>query len=431
MSELLLAHGVGRVYESPLPVWLYGVGAAATVVASFLIRALSRDELRTKPRRRIAGAGAARVLVLVLKVAGVVGLTLIVLSGALVRGNGLFLAPLLFWVGLIVGVTALSALAAGTWGAVNPWTTIEGVYRLRSPERSVSPPWWLGPALVYLLFWFELVSGRGFESNVIAGAVIVYSAYVFAFRERFGNNWAEADPLATLFGFAGMAAPLEVGSDGIFYKGPVRDLDRDESMPMPLFASLFVLLGATTLDNVRETTGWHSLLESARVDQVSTMIVDSLALLVFALVFLGAFALAIATASRWMTGARVVDLARRFAWSLVPIGVVYLLAHNAPLLMTGIPNVIRAVSDPFARGWNLFGTGNLLESYLPSPALVWAIEILLIVGGHIIGVLVAHRIAVRASPSHGAAVRSQLALTALMSVFTISTLWLLSQPLVA
>ena len=27
-----LAHGVGSVYESPLPVWLYVVGAAATVI---------------------------------------------------------------------------------------------------------------------------------------------------------------------------------------------------------------------------------------------------------------------------------------------------------------------------------------------------------------------------------------------------------------
>ncbi|MGH3117499.1 MAG: hypothetical protein ACRDQ2_10400, partial [Gaiellales bacterium] len=363
MTDLLFAHGVGRVYESPLPVWLYGVGAAATVVASFLIRALSRDELRSKPPRRLAGPGVVRVFTLALKVAGVVGLALTVLSGALVRGNGLFLAPLLFWVGLIVGVTALSSVVAGTWDAVNPWTTVEGVYRLRGPERTITPPWWFGPALVYALFWFELVSGRGFESNVIAGVVIGYSAYVFAFRARFGDDWAAADPLATLFGFAALAAPVEIQREGIFYKGPVRDLDRDQSMPLPVFASLFVLLGATTLDNVRETTGWHSLLQSARVDDVTPLIVDSLALVVFALAFLGAFALAVATASRWMRGTSFRDLARRFAWSLVPIGVVYLLAHNAPLLMTGIPNLLRKLSNPFDRGWNLFGTSDLLAGY--------------------------------------------------------------------
>ena len=37
-SSVVFAHGVGRVYESPLPVWLYLVGAAATVLISFAIR---------------------------------------------------------------------------------------------------------------------------------------------------------------------------------------------------------------------------------------------------------------------------------------------------------------------------------------------------------------------------------------------------------
>jgi hypothetical protein len=431
VTELLLAHGVGRVYESPLPVWLYAVGAAATVVASFVIRAVARDELRSRTPRLLAGPGVARVYALVLKILAIVGLVGMVVSGAVVRGQGLFLAPLLFWVALIVGVSALSALVAGSWDAANPWTSIESVYRLRGPEATATPPWWIGPLLVFALFWFELISGVGFESTMIAGVVIGYSAYVFALRARFAAAWPHADPLAIIFRFAGMSAPLELRADGIFYKGPVRDLDRDESMPLPLFASLFVLLGATTLDNVRETTGWHSLLESARVDEISPLIIDTLALLVFALAFLGAFALALVTAGRWMRGATLGNLAARFAWSLVPIAVVYLLAHNAPLLMTGVPSLLRELSDPFARGWNLLGTAELLEGYVPSPALVWALEILLIVGGHIVGVLVAHRIAVRASESHGAAVRSQLALTALMSVFTITTLWLLSQPLIA
>lgn len=32
-----MAHGVGRVYESPLPVWLYLVGAAASVLISLAV----------------------------------------------------------------------------------------------------------------------------------------------------------------------------------------------------------------------------------------------------------------------------------------------------------------------------------------------------------------------------------------------------------
>jgi hypothetical protein len=54
-----------------------------------------------------------------------------------------------------------------------------------------------------------------------------------------------------------------------------------------------------------------------------------------------------------------------------------------------------------------------------------------IVGGHILGVLAAHRTAYRLGGTHNLAVSGTYALTGLMAVYTISTLWLLSQPLVA
>ena len=128
--------------------------------------------------------------------------------------------------------------------------------------------------------------------------------------------------------------------------------------------------------------------------------------------------------------ATVYEAGRSYGWSLVPIGVAYVIAHNVPLLITGIPQLIRTLSDPFEYGWNLFGTVDLWSGFAPSPQLVWYLEIALIVGGHVLGVLAAHRTAVRVAGDHATAVRSQYALTALMSVYTIATLWLLAQPLV-
>jgi hypothetical protein len=61
---------------------------------------------------------------------------------------------------------------------------------------------------------------------------------------------------------------------------------------------------------------------------------------------------------------------------------------------------------------------------------VWFVEIALIVGGHILAVLAAHRTAWRIGGSRVVALRSQYALTALMSLYTVATLWLLAQPLV-
>ncbi len=60
---------------------------------------------------------------------------------------------------------------------------------------------------------------------------------------------------------------------------------------------------------------------------------------------------------------------------------------------------------------------------------MWFVEIGLIVGEHILALLVAHRMW-KIEGSHVLALRSQYALTALMSLYTVATLWLLAQPLV-
>ncbi len=429
--DLVLAHGVGRVYESPIPTYLYAVGAGLTVMLSFLLRALAGDRGAEEKDRRLTGPGVARAIAGVLRVAGLAGLALLVASALLEQQRGLTLAPLLFWVGLIVGMTALCLLLGGAWEAADPWATLEGFYRIEDPEREpLEPRWWMGPLLVYALFWFELVSGVGFESAGVLGAVVVYSVLVFTLRHRFGDRWPLVDPLSILFGFASATSPLALRDDGVYYRG-LGGIDRRDPMPRALFASVFVLLASTTLDNVTETVGWSSFLRSTKLDALPGEVVESFAFLAFALMFLAPFLVAIAAGGRRARGDTALETAARsFGWSLVPIGVAYVIAHNVPLLITGVPQLIRELADPLALDWDLLGARDLWSGFAPSPQLVWYLEIALIVGGHVLGVLAAHRTAVRVAGDHASAVRSQWALTALMSLYTIATLWLLAQPLV-
>ena len=427
-----LAHGVGRVYESPLPAWLYGAGAVVVVLLSFVLRAVVSTTPKAKSPVELVGERGARVISGILRVGGLAALFLALVAGVLVPDRGLSLAPLLFWIAFIIGIAALSAIVDGVWSAADPWHTLEGFYRFEEPVPGDPPPSWVGPVLLYTLFWFELVSGVGFDALAIVMVLLGYSIFVFTFRSRWGNEWRSADPISILFGFAGACAPLELDDGGVRYRGWLTGLDRSYPVPKGLFACVFVLLGATTLDNVRETVGWHEFLVAARVDEWSPAIVDTLTLAAFAGLFLLAYAFAMLVTARSIPEEGSVRAAmRRFAWSLIPIGIAYLLAHNAPLLMTGTPRLIEYLSDPFDKGWNLFGTATVFRTYLPSPALVWFIEIFLIVGGHVLGVLTAHRIAARRAGSHAAAVRSQIALTVLMSFFTVTTLVLLGQPLIA
>ncbi|MGH2748275.1 MAG: hypothetical protein ACRDKB_10165, partial [Actinomycetota bacterium] len=352
-SGMILAHGVGRVYELPLPLSLYLGGAGATVLVSFLIRALAPGERPLARPRRLLGAGGARILARVLRIGGAVALVLALGAGALNDEGGLTTAPLLLWVGLVVGMIVLSSVIGGAWRAADPWAGLERLYRApeQDPVATSAPPWWLGPASLYALFWFELVSGVGFDGFWVLVALLVYSLYALSFRERWGEKWADADPLSILFGFASRAAPLRLRSDGIFYVGPLAGLDERRAMPLTLFASLFVILASTTLDNVRETVGWTSFKSSVGLEAVPSMIVDSAALALFTLLFFLPLLLAVAIARTWLGRDRsVIEVSRRFGWSLIPIAIAYVLAHNAPLLIIGIPQLVRELSDPFALG---------------------------------------------------------------------------------
>jgi hypothetical protein len=433
ISDLvILGHGVGTVYELPIPLWAYLLGAAATVVASFLIRAFSRTTRPIPDERPLLGPRFARITTLVLRTIALVLLAVALISGLVLREEGTSPTSLIFWVAFVVGVTAVSAFVAGVWEASDPWATIERFYRIEGTETAPrTPPWWLGPLLVYGLFWFELVSGVGFDSFWVVAVLIGYSLYSLTCRAAFGEGWRTSDPFTILFGFAGTSAPFRLGEDGFFYKGPLKGLERTGMMPLPLYASVFILLGATTFDNLSETVGWTDFVNATGLDLLPVMLRETLSLVGLILPFLATFFGAVWIAHRWLAKDRSLSaVARHFGWSLIPIGVAYVLAHNAPLLITGVPQLIRALSDPFEQGWNLFGTADAFETFVASPKLVWFLEIAFIVTGHIIAVMAAHRTAVRLADSHRSAINSQYALTVLMSVYTITTLWLLAQPLV-
>lgn len=442
---MILAHGVGEVYELPIPLYLYLLAAAATVAASFLIRAFSTSTKPLAEERPLLGPGPARVSILVLRTGALVMLALTVVSGLVNTEAGISFTNLSFWVGLVIGTTILNALTAGAWEAADPWATIERFYRIEDAEVAErSLPWWVGPLGVFGLFWFELVSGVGFDPFWIVMVLIGYSLFSFLLRTPLGASWNLVDPLSILFGFAGRSAPFRLRPEGLTYAGPLAGLEEDRAMPRALFASVFILMASTTYDNLSETVGWFDFLRATNLDEAPDLIVDTAALALLALPFFASF-----MATMWIAGrslgwsSSVGELGRRFGWALIPIGIAYVLAHNMPLLITGIPQIVRALSDPFGQGWNVLGTGDLWQGFAASPRLVWFLEIGIIVGGHVIGVLAAHRAAVRLVPvrhersaleraaARRMALRSEYALTGLMSIYTVTTLWLLAQPLVA
>jgi hypothetical protein len=117
-----------------------------------------------------------------------------------------------------------------------------------------------------------------------------------------------------------------------------------------------------------------------------------------------------------------------YAHSLLPIAAGYAIAHYFSLLMLDGQLTYILASDPFGRGWDLFGTaGNAVDYTAVSPRTISLVQVAAIVGGHILGVVLAHDRAVRlAGAGHRAQARvSQYPLLGVMVIFTLGGLFLL------
>jgi hypothetical protein len=130
----------------------------------------------------------------------------------------------------------------------------------------------------------------------------------------------------------------------------------------------------------------------------------------------------------WLDGADTGVVARRFVLTLVPIAIGYHLAHYFSYLIIQGQMIIPLASDPFGFGWDLFGTrGDRIDIDAVDMRLVWLVAVTGIVLGHAAAVFLAHGAAL------GASMRlvAQMPLVILMIAYTVSSLWILSQPIVA
>ena len=90
------------------------------------------------------------------------------------------------------------------------------------------------------------------------------------------------------------------------------------------------------------------------------------------------------------TGPAPTDRAVVVAWLASTAGAV--VAHGLPLLLLDGQFVLALASDPFGRGWDLFGTADRTIDYSPlSPGLVGGAQIVIVAAGGVWGVVAAAR----------------------------------------
>ena len=150
------------------------------------------------------------------------------------------------------------------------------------------------------------------------------------------------------------------------------------------------------------------------------------------LLFLGAYLGICAVMSRVASGRpSPLEVARSFALTLVPIAIGYHVAHYLVFLLVQGQYIIPLLSDPFGRGWDLFGTaGYRVDIAVAGARFAWYTAVAAIVTGHVFAVYLAHRRAIAVFSPTRVALATQVPLTALMVLYTFIGLSITAEPIV-
>ena len=138
-------------------------------------------------------------------------------------------------------------------------------------------------------------------------------------------------------------------------------------------------------------------------------------------------------AMRLVSGRRDISTRKlfiKFSYTLLPIALFYHLAHNAVHVFWEWSKVRRLISDPLGWGHDFFGTARAPLTALWSPESIWYLQVALIIIGHVYGIYVAQREAVRVyGGDRKAALRVHLVMMVGMIGMSMLSLWLLAQPM--
>jgi hypothetical protein len=408
------AHAFGTNYTLPLPLWLYLYGGGAVVAFSFLLVAFfTRTGNSSYPKLELGSASLLNILKTFLGYVLGTFLVLSVVAGFIGSPSPIQnLAPNFFWIILLLGGTYLSSIIGSFW-----------ITNLFNFKPVLKYPKKLGyiPALLFYFFliWIELLSnGLAVRLPILSIIIAIYLLITFIGGFIFGKDWFRyGDFFSIFFNLIGRISIFEVENNKLYLRPPFVGLLEESSDKFSLLLFIIFMLSSTSFDGFRGTKFSNNL----NIDPLLEMF------LVY-IVFLGAYLKSI-----WLMKLIVArpfkELALKFSFSLVPIALAYNIAHYYTLLLTQGQQMIVLISDPFNKSWNLFGTsGYKINLSVINANSVWHTEVAVILIGHIAAVYIAHIYAVRAFGTKKA-LASQIPMLILMVIYTITGLWLLSQPI--
>ena len=293
------------------------------------------------------------------------------------------------------------------------------------------------PACILLLAfsWTELVYPNAASPVHIAALAIAYSALTWTGMLLFGRDaWLQnAEVFSLVFGTFARFAPTEARNGRLLLRPFGAGLLDPRPVSPSLMAFVLLLLASVLYDGLIGTGEWAAFEGAlrARWPGLGDLAIRSIGLPAFWLLFAGAY-LGICAVMSWVASGRPapLEVARSFALTLIPIAIGYHVAHYLVFLLVQGQYIIPLLSDPLGRGWNLFGTaGYRVDIAVAGARFAWYTALGAIVAGHVLAVYLAHLRAMAVFAPARVALGTQVALTALMVVYTFVGLSITAEPI--
>jgi hypothetical protein len=462
-------------FNAPIPLWLLFAGAGATVAATALLLGLidipggrSRTNRSANPvsaggsgsaERRpltetIGDSSATDSQLLTASIPPTVarglryvasGLFLVAATGTVAVGligtqvSAESLATTFVWPVWLKGVGLYALLFGTPWAVLSPWRTIyDGLRRLEGDDIALAGryPDRLGrwPALIGFIVWIGILESLTIVPRSPRTTAVVVAGYAIVMivgGVLFGPKWFEqADALSVLYDLFGRVAPIHPhrrvdGGYRVSLRPPWSGcIDAVADVSLVAFAVAAVY--TVSFDGFANTSAFQAVLFETR----DLLGVGSAISVLLYLVGLGGFVVAFLSVSWAMStiGNSDVDwqgVALSFAATILPIAAAYEIAHNYPYVVASLgrftallwSGMTGAPLDPIAPlGW--LGVG-----------VFWWSQVVLVVVGHMIAVVAAHRVALAYSERASEARRLHAPLVVLMIGYTVLSLWIISQPI--
>lgn len=447
MIGVLLGHGIGGRTDLPLPAWQLAWAAGFSVAISFVALGAFWE------RPHLAAAAKGRALLTLIGPPARIFEAACRLVGLLLFGVVLYAAwwgntnravniagdafLIWFWVGL----QFVSAVFGDVWRAFNPYFTIADTaawVRSKVTQTPMSPldhgeaTLWPATIAIFAYLWFELAyrslwfedpGKSAADPPSIAVFLTLYSIVMLAGAATRGRGWVRtAEGFGVLFSKLAAMAIFHLDDERRLRVRPPLAGIATLAPTVGMVPFIIVVLGSTTFDGFTRSSLWFDI-AGDRVGWGLT-VTHTIGLLAIVLIVGLAYVFAINMMAS-VTGEPTEELSAAFGPSLVPIAAAYAVAHYFSLLVLDGQRMFIQISDPFGRGWDLFGTKDYaIDWLLVSPGTIAWVQTLAIAIGHVLAVAAAHDKAI-SRYSHDVAVRSQYPMLGVMILYTVAGLFLL------